>query len=85
MTLLEHVHCIVDKDHIEGEHTYFVKTSSLKNGFSLVEIKRTFACFDSKRSEAPMEREEEPIRGVAVVPFYHTTMEKHPNDVLSFI
>lgn len=62
MKLIEHAHHIADEDLIKDECAY------LQNVF----LKRTFACYDSKRSRAPRERDEEPIQGVAMVPFYQS-------------
>lgn len=42
------------------------------NGYSVAEIRKTFTCFDNKRFKACIEKEEEPIRDVVVVPYYQT-------------
>lgn len=52
------------------------RMSFSKNGFSCTEIKRTFARFDSKKQKAQREREEVPIWGTAVVPFYQTVTNR---------
>lgn len=43
---------------------------SLRNGYSNWEIEWTMRWFDRKRQVRWQEDEEEPIRGIAVVPFY---------------
>lgn len=48
----------------------------MKNDFSLMEVKKAFACYDRKRIKAPRKKGEEPIQGVAVVPFYQSMINR---------
>lgn len=69
MTLLEWASQIADKEHWE-DNTYLQNVCPA-NGYFLSEIRRTFfACFDNKNAKALINEEEEPIHGLAVVPFY---------------
>lgn len=51
MLLLERASQTVDKEHWEEERKY-LQNVFLKNGYSLPEIKQTFACFDNKKIQS---------------------------------
>lgn len=63
-TLLEWAHRIANKEYPEEECRH------LQHIFLWQEIQRTFAWYDGKKKRVRSEEEEEPIRGVSVVPFY---------------
>lgn len=60
-----------DKDHLEEECRHLQQVF-LKTGYTLKEIKWTCEWYDLKRTRVRADEKEEPIRGVAVVPFCHT-------------
>lgn len=71
LTLLQRAWWIADQEHWEEKHRY-LKDVFRKNGFSMSEINRSFVLFDSNKWRARNASEEEPTRGVMVVPFYQT-------------
>lgn len=71
MTLLDRAHWIAYNDHIVEEWQHLQRFFQ-ENGFTGAEIDRTFKCFDYKRQRAQTRKEQEPIVGVAVVPYFQT-------------
>lgn len=71
VTLLKRAWCAAVKDHCEQELEHLCNVFR-KNGYSLSEVSRIFTLFDCKTQGARNDGDEEPIRAVAVPPFYQT-------------